>query len=125
MEDLILDNLRKEIKTKISKGEFNCEKELTLSIISGKWKVVILWHLGHEGTHRFSELQKLFEKISHKMLSSQLRELEEDGIVNRKIFPQVPPKVEYSLTELGETLIPIIDMMYEWGKKRVSEIKEK
>lgn len=125
MEDLILDNLRKEIKTKISKGEFNCEKELTLSIISGKWKVVILWHLGHEGTHRFSELQKLFEKISHKMLSSQLRELEEDGIVNRKVFPQVPPKVEYSLTELGETLIPIIDMMYEWGKKRMSEIKEK
>ena len=120
-----MDNLRKEIKTKISKGEFNCEKELTLSIISGKWKIVILWHLGHEGTHRFSELQKLFEKISHKMLSSQLRELEEDGIVSRKVFPQVPPKVEYSLTELGETLIPIIDMMYEWGKKRMSEIKEK
>ncbi|GAA0782016.1 winged helix-turn-helix transcriptional regulator [Hathewaya limosa] len=118
------DNLRKEIKSKIQNGEFNCEKELTLSIISGKWKVVILWHLGHEGKHRFSELQKLFAKISHRMLSNQLRELEEDGIVYRKVFPQVPPKVEYSLTELGMTLIPIVDMLYEWGKKRMDEIKK-
>lgn len=118
------DNLRKEIKSKIQNGEFNCEKELTLSIISGKWKVVILWHLGHEGKHRFSELQKLFPKISHKMLSNQLRELEEDGIVYREVFPQVPPKVEYSLTELGMTLIPIVDMLYEWGKKRMAEIKK-
>lgn len=118
------DNLRKEIKSKIKNGEFNCEKELTLSIISGKWKVVILWHLGHEGKHRFSELQKLFPKISHRMLSNQLRELEEDGIVYREVFPQVPPKVEYSLTELGMTLIPIVDMLYEWGKKRMNEIKK-
>lgn len=118
------DNLRKEIKKKIENNEFNCEKELTLSIISGKWKVVILWHLGHEGVHRFSELQRLFSKISHKMLTNQLRELEEDGIIQRKVYPQVPPKVEYSLTKLGETLIPIIDMLYSWGKKRVDEIKE-
>lgn len=58
------------------------------------------------------------------MLTNQLRELEEDGIIQRKVYPQVPPKVEYSLTELGETLIPIIDMLYSWGKKRVDEIKE-
>ena len=118
------DNLRKEIKEKIKNGEFNCAKELTLSIISGKWKVVILWHLGHEGKHRFNELQKLFTKISHKMLSNQLRELEEDGIVNREVFPQVPPKVEYSLTELGKTLIPIVDLLYEWGQKRIDEVKK-
>ncbi|MEG0237275.1 winged helix-turn-helix transcriptional regulator, partial [Cetobacterium sp.] len=98
--------------------------ELTLSIISGKWKVVILWHLGHEGVHRFSELQRLFSKISHKMLTNQLRELEEDGIIQRKVYPQVPPKVEYSLTELGQTLIPIVDMLYSWGQKRMQEIKK-
>lgn len=118
------DQLRKEIREKIKKGEFNCEKELTLSIISGKWKVVILWHLGHEGTHRFNALQKLFTKISHKMLSNQLRELEEDGIVRREVFPEVPPRVEYSLTELGRTLLPIIDSLYDWGKLRMAEIKK-
>lgn len=118
------DTLRKEIRSKIEKGEFNCEKELTLSVISGKWKAVILWHIGHEGTHRFNELQKLFTKISNKMLTNQLRELEEDGIINRKVFAEVPPKVEYSMTELGMTLIPIIDMLYEWGKKRMDEIKK-
>lgn len=118
------DTLRKEIKSKIEKGEFNCEKELTLSVISGKWKAVILWHLGHEGKHRFSELQKLFTKISNKMLTNQLRELEEDGIINREVFAEVPPKVEYSMTELGMTLIPIIDMLYDWGKKRMDEIKK-
>lgn len=117
------DKLREEIKNKITKGEFNCEKEFTLSIISGKWKAVILWHLGHEGIHRFNELKKLFPKISHKMLTNQLRELEEDGIIKRTIYPEVPPRVEYSITPLGMTLIPIIDMLYEWGKKRMDEIK--
>ena len=118
------DTLRKEIRSKIEKGEFNCEKELTLSVISGKWKAVILWHIGHEGTHRFNELQKLFTKISNKMLTNQLRELEDDGIINREVFAEVPPKVEYSMTELGMTLIPIIGMLYDWGKKRMDEIKK-
>lgn len=116
------DKLRKEIKERIVNHDFTCEKELTLSIISGKWKVVILWHLGVEGPHRFSELQRLFPKISHKMLTNQLRELIEDGIVHRKVYPEVPPKVEYSMTELGMTLLPIIEMMYDWGKKRIAQI---
>lgn len=120
----MINNFRKEIREKIEKGEFHCEKELTLSIISGKWKIVILWHLGHEGTHRFSELQKLFPNISHKILTNQLRELIEDGIVSKEIFPEVPPRVEYSMTELGMTIIPIIDMLYDWGKKRMDEIKK-
>ncbi|GGI18043.1 winged helix-turn-helix transcriptional regulator [Gottfriedia solisilvae] len=117
------DSLREEIKNKIQNGDYHCEKELTLSIISGKWKVVILWHLGVEGPHRFSDLQRLFPKISHKILTSQLRELIEDGIVNRKVYPEVPPKVEYSMTELGMTLLPIVQMMYEWGKKRIEDLK--
>lgn len=118
------NTIREDIKSKIEKGQFNCEKELTLSIISGKWKVVIIWHLAYEGKRRFSELQKLFPKISHKMLTNQLRELEDDGIICREVFAEVPMKVEYSMTELGMTLIPIIDMLYDWGKKRMDEIKK-
>lgn len=117
------DTLRKEIKEKIQNGDYHCEKELTLSVISGKWKVVILWHLGVEGPHRFRDLQRLFPKISHKMLTNQLRELMEDGIVHREVYPEVPPRVEYSLTELGMTLLPIVEMMYEWGKKRLELLK--
>lgn len=117
------DKLREEIKERILHHDYHCEKELTLSIISGKWKVVILWHLGVEGPHRFSELQRLFPKISHKILTNQLRELAEDGIVHREVIPDSPPKVEYSMTELGMTLLPIVEMMYEWGKKRIDQIK--
>lgn len=118
------DTLRKEIREKLEKGQFNCEKEFTLSIISGKWKVVILWHLSHEGPYRFNELQRLFTNISHKVLSNQLKELIEDGIITRKSFDEVPPKVEYSITELGSTLSPIIDMLYEWGKTRIKQLKD-
>ncbi|MED4205195.1 winged helix-turn-helix transcriptional regulator [Neobacillus mesonae] len=95
---------------------FNCEKELTLSIIGGKWKMLILWHLGKEGTKRFNQLKVLMPGITQKMLVNQLRELEEDLIVHRKVYPVVPPKVEYSLTEFGESLNPVLDVMYEWGK---------
>lgn len=119
------DTLREEIKERILNQDYHCEKELTLSIISGKWKVVILWHLGVEGPHRFSELQRLFSGISHKVLTNQLRELTEDGIIHREVIPEIPPKVEYSMTELGMTLLPIVEMMYEWGKKRIHQIKQK
>src|SRR3954449_11235114 len=95
---------------------FNYEKELTLSIISGKWKIVILWILGKEGTKRFGELKALIPGITQRMLVSQLRELEEDLILSRKVYPVVPPKVEYSLTKRGESLMPILDSMYEWGR---------
>lgn len=118
------ETLREVIKEKILNGYYNCEKELTLSIFSGKWKIVILWHLGVVGPHRFSELQRLFPKISHKILTNQLRELMEDGIVHREVYPEIPPKVEYSMTELGMTLLPIVEMMYEWGKNRMNEIKQ-
>ncbi|QTM98743.1 transcriptional regulator [Sediminibacillus dalangtanensis] len=118
------NTLREEIKTKLENGDYHCEKELTLSIISGKWKVVILWHLGVEGTHRFSDLERLFKNISHKTLSNQLKELIEDGIIQRKVYPETPPKVEYSMTALGYTLLPIIEQMYEWGKKRIDQLKE-
>ncbi|MCK6258480.1 winged helix-turn-helix transcriptional regulator [Fictibacillus sp. KIGAM418] len=95
---------------------FNCEKELTLSVIGGKWKMIILWHLGKEGTKRFGELKALIPAITQRMLVNQLRELEEDMIVHREVYPVVPPKVEYSLTKQGESLMPILDAMYQWGK---------
>lgn len=96
--------------------QFNCEKELTLSIIGGKWKMLILWHLGKEGTKRFGELQKLMPAITHRMLVNQLRELENHLIIERKVYPVVPPKVEYSLTDHGKSLMPILELMYQWGK---------
>lgn len=78
--------------------------------------MIILWHLGKEGTKRFGELKSLIPGITQRMLVNQLRELEEDQIVERKVYPVVPPKVEYSLTQHGESLMPILESMYEWGK---------
>ncbi|RKD69506.1 MULTISPECIES: helix-turn-helix domain-containing protein [Sinobaca] len=101
---------------------YNCEKELTLSIIGGKWKMLIIWHLGKEGTKRFGELKAMIPGITQRMLVTQLRELEEDQIVHREVYPVVPPKVEYSLTSHGETLIPILDVMYDWGRGYMTDV---
>ncbi len=101
---------------------FNCEKELTLGIIGGKWKMLILWHLGKEGTKRFGELKALMPGITQRMLVNQLRELEEDLIVKGVVYPVVPPKVEYSLTKEGESLMPILDSMYNWGKNYIETV---
>ncbi|RFU63125.1 winged helix-turn-helix transcriptional regulator [Peribacillus glennii] len=101
---------------------FNCEKELTLSVIGGKWKMLILWHLGKELTKRFGELKALMPGITQRMLVNQLRELEDDFIVKRQVYPVVPPKVEYSLTEEGHTLLPILDSMYKWGKNYMENV---
>lgn len=103
---------------------YNCEKELTLAVIGGKWKMLILWHLGKEGTKRFGELKAYMPNITQRMLVNQLRELEEDKIVHREVYPVVPPKVEYSLTEHGKTLMPILESMYEWGKNYMENVME-
>ncbi|WP_021166670.1 putative HTH-type transcriptional regulator YtcD [Sporomusa ovata DSM 2662] len=94
--------------------EYQCAMELTLDLIGGKWKALILWHLG-ESTLRFSELKKTLPKITQKMLTQQLRELEMSGLVNRYIYTQIPPKVEYSLTPDGKSLLPILDTLCQWG----------
>ena len=104
---------------------FNCEKELTLSIIGGKWKMLVLWHLGKEGTKRFGELKALMPGITQRMLVNQLRELEDHLIVHREVYPVVLPKVEYSLTEYGRSLMPILDAMYDWGKDYIENVLEK
>lgn len=96
--------------------EYYCCVELTLQIVGGKWKPIILWHLGNEGTKRFGELKKLIPNVTQKMLTQQLRELEGDGIINRKVYPQVPPKVEYSLTLLGQSIMPVLEKLCQWGE---------
>ena len=94
---------------------YTCTFEITMDLIGGKWKPIIIWHLGTKGIQRFSELTKLIPQISQKMLTQQLTELESANLVKRKVYPQVPPKVEYSLTDLGDTLMPILSMMCHWG----------
>lgn len=121
----ISSGLREDIRRKIVNKEFNCEKELTLSVLGGKWKLVILWHLGFEGTHRFNEIRKLFKSISHRILSKQLKELEQDGLIHRKVYDSSPPKVEYSISERGKTILPIVQAMYEWGKDNMPYYVEK
>lgn len=91
-----------------------CPVEFTLDVIGGKWKGVLLYHM-MDSTVRFNEFRRICPGITQRMLTLQLRELEEDGVVHREVYHQVPPKVEYSLTEFGRTLIPIIRLMRDWG----------
>ena len=126
MSKTILLRIKREEKglSRLFSKTFNCEKELTLTIIGGKWKMLIMWHLGKEGTKRFGELKSMMPGITQRMLVSQLRELEEDQIVHRKVYPVVPPKVEYSLTEHGRSLMPILESMDEWGKNYMETVIE-
>ncbi|WP_319589067.1 helix-turn-helix domain-containing protein [uncultured Desulfobulbus sp.] len=96
--------------------EYTCGIDVTLAVVGGKWKASILWHLARE-TMRFSELQRQFAETTRKMLTQQLRELEADGLVHREVYPQVPPKVEYSLTEKGKSISPILEQMCDWGRE--------
>lgn len=100
----------------------NCKLEetgfnYTMSLIQGKYKMFILYTLMEFKVVRFNEMQKYIGSITYKTLSSTLKQLEMDGLINRKEYPQIPPKVEYSLTKRGESLIPILDQMCEWGDK--------
>jgi DNA-binding HxlR family transcriptional regulator len=95
-------------------SEYHCPVGTTLDLIGGKYKSLILWHLV-DTTQRFGELRKLIPQATPKMLTQQLRELEQDNLVVRTVYPVVPPKVEYSLTDLGRSIRPILSLMYEWG----------
>ena len=96
------------------KHDYICPVEATLEIVGGKYKPLILWHLSGK-TLRFGQLQKLLSSATPKMLTKQLRELENDGLIARKVYPVVPPKVEYSLTPLGTSFIPILSSICDWG----------
>lgn len=96
--------------------KYNNPVELSLEIIGGKWKMPIIWRL-KDGKKRYGELRRSLPRVTHKMLTQQLRELEEAEIITRKVYPEVPPKVEYSLTLLGRSVIPVIDLLREWGEE--------
>lgn len=92
-----------------------------ISLIEGKWKMHILFWLWKKGTMRYGELRKALESVSHKMLSNQLKELESDGLILRTEYPQVPPKVEYSLTETGLSLMPVLHALCNWGYEHLKD----
>lgn len=97
------------------------EFDATLQHIQGKWKIVILYELKESGVVRFNELSRHIEDVSNKTLTSQLRELEESELIKREVFPTVPPKVEYTLTPKGRSIIPLLDAICDWGLEHVSK----
>ncbi len=101
----------------IGHQNFHCALDITMHFIGGKWKAVVLWYL-RNGKKRFGELKAQVPDITDKMLSVQLRALEEDGIIKRTVYPEVPPRVEYEYTEEGKTLIPVIESIAKWGKEK-------
>lgn len=106
------------------KNGYHCPVEATIDLIGGKYKSVILWHLMGK-TLRYSELHRLVPRATDKMLAQQLRELERDGLISRKVYPVVPPKTEYALTGFGSTLAPILDAMCDWGAVYLDETAQK
>jgi len=104
------------MRTRLERTSVDCPTELAMEIIGGKWKLVLLEHL-RDGVRRFGELQRLLPAITPRMLTRQLRELEADGVVHRHVHPVVPPKVEYSLTELGRELEPLLAELRVWGER--------
>lgn len=104
---------------KCTRGYY-CPVEATIDLIGGKYKAVILWHLTG-GTKRFSELKRLMPKITEKMLTQQLRDLESNGLITRTVYPVVPPKVEYDMSELGRSISPVLQAMCDWGSEYIEK----
>ena len=102
------------------KMDKHCPVGETIRLIGGKYKALILWFLTEE-TKRYGELQKLIPEATPKMLTQQLRELEAEALISRTVYPVVPPKVEYALTDLGKSMIPILESMYQWGENDLKE----
>ncbi|HCW52289.1 MAG TPA: MarR family transcriptional regulator [Clostridium sp.] len=100
-----------------SKKVFNCNVELTIDVIKSKWTPIIIIEIGNSEVIRYGELKRGIPNINERVLVRQLRELEKHQLIKRKVYDEVPPKVEYSLTEIGKTLVPILDALGEWGKK--------
>ena len=105
----------KEYVVQLRDKSFHCAMAITMNFIGGKWKTVVLWYLRNK-TRRFGELKKQIPDITEKMLSIQLKALEEDGLIRRQVFAEVPLRVEYSLTEFGQTLVPVLEAIATWGR---------
>ena len=110
----------KEFELKLHGETFHCALDVTMNFIGGKWKSVIIWYL-RKDVKRFGELKKLVPDITEKMLSLTLRQLEADGLVERSVFAEVPPRVEYKLSAQGKSLLPLVEEMASWGRRKVKE----
>jgi DNA-binding HxlR family transcriptional regulator len=110
----------KKYKYRMINQEFHCALDVTMHYIGGKWKAVVLWYL-RKGKKRFSELRGQIPDITDKMLSIQLKALEEDGIISRTVYPEIPPRVEYEFTEEGKSLIPLIEAIAAWGRNKAEK----
>ncbi len=110
----------KKFKYRMLNQEFHCALDVTMHYIGGKWKAVVLWYL-RKGKKRFSELRGQIPDITDKMLSIQLKALEEDGIISRTVYPEIPPRVEYEFTEEGKSLIPLIEAIAAWGRNKAEK----
>lgn len=109
------------MKRRHYEGQYSCSVEATLDVIGGKWKCVILFHL-LDGSKRFGELRRQLPDVTQRMLTLQLRELEEAGIIHREVYREVPPKVEYSLTSFGNTLEPVLLLLRDWGDDYMAQL---
>lgn len=107
----------KELVIKMHGKTYHCALDVTMDYIGGKWKTVVLWYL-RKSHKRFSELKRHIPGITEKMLSLQLRQLEADGLVGRRVFAEVPPRVEYFLTEEGKTIVPVVEAIAKWGRRK-------
>lgn len=108
----------------MARKSVGCPVETTLAVIHGRWKVLVIHHL-LDGVKRFGELHRALAGISHRTLTQQLRELEAHRLIRRKVYPEVPPRVEYSLTPLGESLHPVLIAMHEWGESYARKVTKK
>lgn len=106
----------KEYVYQIEGETFHCAMDVTMKFLGGKWKTVVLWYLRNR-TMRFGELKKQIPEITEKMLSIQLKSLAEDGLVVRRVYPEVPLRVEYSLTEFGKSVVPVLESIAKWGRE--------
>jgi DNA-binding HxlR family transcriptional regulator len=111
------------MRHKSYEADSGCPVEAALEVIGGKWKGSILYRL-LEGTKRFNEMKRMFHSLTQRILTQQLRELERDGMIHREVYAEVPPRVEYSLTEMGRTLAPVLKQLRDWGVNNVQAIRQ-
>jgi DNA-binding HxlR family transcriptional regulator len=107
----------KEYEIRLKGQTYHCALDVTMHFIGGKWKTVVLWYL-RNGRKRFSELKRHIPDITEKMLSLQLKQLEADGFIGKTIYPEVPPRVEYFLTDAGKSLVPVLEVLARWGREK-------
>lgn len=122
MENIVTSHKKCHMSQRCAKYQ-TCPMVFVHKLVSGKWKILILWYLTG-GSLRFSEIKRKLPDVTQKMLTNQLRSLEDDGLIHREVYPVIPPKVEYSLTEVGSKMIPLLEQMYDFGVEYGESLNE-